>query len=165
MSVGKLPFKDSSIKHPLTNDLIKVGGSTYNRLMDEGHIKEYTNPQPQILDKRTRKEKREGKPIITTGTKLCCTETKCHLEGYMCCIHGDTRTLILAGKITYAFHPIYVDGIGKKFVVDYAWKNYCPDCVSKSRREQDVKDIRTVVIEGDEDSELVKGTSTIEVQH
>jgi hypothetical protein len=157
------PLKESYITNPLTGKQIRVKGGVYTKLLDSGDIKEITNTQP--IDKRTRSDKKKGKPMfdLAPGQKYCCSETKCHLEGIMCCIHGDTRTLILAGKVTYAYRPIYVDGVGKRMTIDYAWRDYCPECVSKSRRDQDVKDIRAVISESEDGS--FSSINAVEIQH
>ena len=153
----------SSIINPLDDVKIPVNGSTYQKLLDSGHIKEFTNPKIQI-DQRTRSQKRKGIPVIKPTGKICCTNNKCNLDDYVCCIHGDTRQLILAGKITYAYHPTYIDGDGQYMIIDYAWKHYCPNCVSQSRREQDVKDIRLVIKENDDENKE-KTVTTVEVAH
>lgn len=156
---------ENYIPNPLTNEKIKVGGGIYMQLLKDGDIKEFVNSQP--IDKRTRSEKKRGKPIYDfasgPGQKYCCNEIKCHLQGILCCIHGDTRTLISSGKITYAYRPVYIDGIGNRMTIDYAWRDYCPECISKSRRDQDVKDIRAVINESEDG--VFSTINTVEVQH
>lgn len=143
--------KDSVI-NPLTNKPIKLGGTVYKKLLASGHIKEYKNPK--IPDTRSKSDRNLGK-------KLCCDETKCQLSDHLCCIHGDNRSLISIGKLTYAHRMIYVDGIGNEAVIDHAWKNYCPECVSKSHRDTGIKDIRCVISEHGSGSNI----SGIEIKH
>lgn len=160
---SKAPYQASTIKDPLTGLDIKFNGLLYYQRLKEGHIKKIVNPQ--LVDKRSRREKRQGKPIydLVPGQKYCCAESKCHLEGMMCCIHGDTRNLILAGQITYAYTNVYIDGLGERVVVDYAWKHYCPACVSKSRRDQEVKDVRSVITFNEEEG--LSNVNTVEIEH
>ncbi len=155
----------SSIINPLNGEKISVNGSIYRQLLESGHIKEFTNPKIEIADQRTRSQKRKGIPLILPTEKICCTENKCDLEGYVCCIHGDTRQLILAGKITYAYHPIYIDGDGNYRIIDYEWKHYCPHCVSQCRRDQEVKDIRSVIKVSDDEDCSAQESTTVEVDH
>ena len=121
-----------SIDNPKTGRSIKYGSATYKKLIVSGDIKEYHNPTY---------------PTSTTSTdKVCCQNQTCHLDGQVCCLHGDQRLIIQAGDITYAKQTIYKDGRVLKEMIDYAWKHYCPNCVSKCHRDQKVSDIRSMSV-------------------
>lgn len=172
-----MAYHKSQLNHiinPLNGEMVAYGGATYQSLVEDGHIQVYR--QQGIVDRRSRSEKRKGVPIFDLPPgqlKYCCAESKCHLKTILCCIHGDMRELIKAGRIIYALRSTYIDGVGNCVMLDYAWRDYCPDCISKSRRDQGIKDIRQVTKEhrqSSDENDLMEEiiefeTTEVEIEH
>lgn len=126
------------IQNPLTNRNVKVGSTTYKKLLKEGMISEYKNPPFVDLPVHMGVENL----ILSYINKVCCKNDSCSNVRKVCCIHGDQRTLISVGGRVYAWTEGYNDGQGNTTTLEYAWKNYCPSCFSKCHRDTRTPDIR-----------------------
>jgi hypothetical protein len=125
-----------SIKNPHTNRQIKVGSPTYKKLVKSCDIETLINFD-HIL-----KPDDFNDICYQCGYPHCLTKN----SGYCCCC-ADRRPLLRVGKIIHAFRSEYVDKYGERIKLDYAWKDYCKNCVSRCHHEQQVRDIRTTSVQ------------------